>query len=121
MLVTHDRYFLNRVVNRIVEIDKGKLYFYDGNFEYFLEKKTKREELNIAMEEKRRRLYINELAWIRRGAKARTTKQKARIQRFEEIKDAIMFFVSDAPTMLGTPSDIPQAVHDFAAKMYNKL
>lgn len=88
LLVTHDRYFLNRVVNRIVEIDKGKLYSYDGNFEYFLEKKTKREELNTAMEEKRRRLYINELAWIRRGAKARTTKQKARIQRFEEIKDA---------------------------------
>jgi ATP-binding cassette subfamily F protein uup len=88
MLVTHDRYFLNRVVNRIVEIDKGKLYCYDGNFEYFLEKKTLREEAQNLIEEKRKRLYINELAWIRRGAKARTTKQKARIGRFEDIKAA---------------------------------
>jgi len=88
LLVTHDRYFLNRIVNRIIEIDKGKLYSYDGNFEYFLEKKTQREEFLAASEEKRRRLYINELAWIRRGAKARTTKQKARIQRFEEIKNS---------------------------------
>ncbi|MDD3521241.1 MAG: ATP-binding cassette domain-containing protein, partial [Actinomycetota bacterium] len=86
LLVTHDRYFLNRIVNRIIEIDKAKLYSYDGNFEYFLEKKTQREELLAATEEKRRRLYMSELAWIRRGAKARTTKQKARIQRFEEIK-----------------------------------
>ncbi|MCL4378141.1 MAG: ABC-F family ATP-binding cassette domain-containing protein [Actinobacteria bacterium] len=88
ILVTHDRYFLNRVVNRIIEIDKGKLYSYDGNFEYFLEKKTLREETQNLIEEKRRRLYINELAWIRRGAKARTTKQKARIKRFEGIKAA---------------------------------
>jgi ATP-binding cassette subfamily F protein uup len=88
MLVTHDRYFLNRVVNRIIEIDKGKLYCYDGNFEYFLEKKTLREEAQGQIEEKRRRLYINELAWIRHGAKARTTKQKARIGRFEDIKAA---------------------------------
>ena len=67
LLVTHDRYFLNRVVSRIIEIDKGKLYSYDGNFEYFLEKKTLHEEAQTSMEEKRRRLYINELAWIRRG------------------------------------------------------
>lgn len=88
MLVTHDRYFLNRVVNRIIEIDKGKLYSYEGNFEYFLEKKTLREVAQNQIEEKRRRLYISELAWIRHGAKARTTKQKARIGRFEEIKAA---------------------------------
>ena len=88
LLVTHDRYFLNRIVNRIIEIDKEKLYSYDGNFEYFLEKKTLREETQTSMEEKRRRLYVNELAWIRRGARARTTKQKARIVRFEEIKEA---------------------------------
>ncbi|MHB1276400.1 MAG: ABC-F family ATP-binding cassette domain-containing protein [Candidatus Humimicrobiaceae bacterium] len=86
LLVTHDRYFLNRVVNRIIEIDKGKLYSYDGNFEYFLEKKTLREEAQTSMEEKRRRLYLNELKWIRRGAKARTTKQKARINRFDSLK-----------------------------------
>jgi len=85
LLVTHDRYFLNRVVNRILEIDKGKIYAYDGNFEYFLEKKTARQQAQDRMEEKRKRLYINELAWIRHGAKARTTKQKARIKRFEEI------------------------------------
>ena len=87
LLVTHDRYFLNRVVNRIIEIDKGKLYSYDGNFEYFLEKKTLREEAQTSIEEKRRRLYLNELKWIRRGAKARTTKQKARISRFEGLKE----------------------------------
>ncbi|GAH64658.1 unnamed protein product, partial [marine sediment metagenome] len=63
-------------------------YSYDGNFEYFLEKKTLREETQTSMEEKRRRLYINELVWIRRGARARTTKQKARIARFEEMKGA---------------------------------
>jgi ABC transport system ATP-binding/permease protein len=88
LLVTHDRYFLNRVVNRIIEIDKGKLYSYDGNFEYFLEKKTLREDAQSSIEEKRRRLYLSELKWIRRGAKARTTKQKARINRFENLKDA---------------------------------
>ena len=90
LLVTHDRYFLSRVVNHIIEIDKGKIYCYDGNFEYFLEKKTLREESQTSMEEKRRRLYINELAWIRRGAKARTTKQKARIARFQDLKGARM-------------------------------
>ena len=87
LLVTHDRYFLNRVVNRIIEIDKGKLYTYDGNFEYFLEKKTLREDAQSSIEEKRKRLYLSELKWIRRGAKARTTKQKARIGRFENLKD----------------------------------
>jgi len=86
LLVTHDRYFLNRVVKRIIEIDKGKLYTYEGNFEYFLEKKTLREEAQTSMDEKRKRLYLNELKWIRRGAKARTTKQKARIDRFDDLK-----------------------------------
>ncbi|MHB1346367.1 MAG: ABC-F family ATP-binding cassette domain-containing protein [Candidatus Humimicrobiaceae bacterium] len=86
LLVTHDRYFLNRVVNRIVEIDRGRLYCYEGNFEYFLEKKTLREEAQTSMDEKRKRLYLNELKWIRRGAKARTTKQKARISRFDDLK-----------------------------------
>ncbi len=88
LLVTHDRYFLDRVVSRIIEIDKGRLYSYNGSFEYYLEKKTLQKEVQTSMEKKRRRLYANELAWIRRGARARTTKQKARIQRFEEIKKA---------------------------------
>ncbi len=87
LMVTHDRYFLNRLVNRIIEIDRKKLHFYNGNFEYFLEKKTRQEEVLAAAEQKRRRLYLDELAWICRGAKARTTKQKARIQRFESIKN----------------------------------
>ncbi|MCJ7665173.1 MAG: ABC-F family ATP-binding cassette domain-containing protein, partial [Actinobacteria bacterium] len=86
LIVTHDRYFLNRVINRIIEIDKGGLYCYEGNFEYYLESRTMREEIQDSMERRRRRLYINELAWIRRGARARTTKQKARIVRFEELK-----------------------------------
>ena len=89
LLVTHDRYFLNRVVNRIVEIDKGKLFSYDGNFEYFLEKKAMREEMESSMDEKRRKLFLSELAWIKKGAKARTTKQKARIDRFSELKDTV--------------------------------
>ncbi|MCD4669082.1 MAG: ATP-binding cassette domain-containing protein, partial [Actinomycetia bacterium] len=88
LLVTHDRYFLDRVVDRIIEIDRGRLYSYNGSFEYYLEKKTLQKEVQTSMEKKRRRLYANELAWIRRGARARTTKQKARIQRFEEIKKA---------------------------------
>jgi len=89
LLVTHDRYFLNRIINRILEIDKGHIYSYEGNFEYFLEKKTLRQQSEASAEEKRRRLFLNELSWIRRGAKARTTKQKARIKRFEEIKESI--------------------------------
>lgn len=85
LLVTHDRYFLDRVTNRIIELDNGKLYSYQGNYAAFLEAKAIREEMEISQEAKRQNLYRRELAWIRRGAKARTTKQKARIQRFEEL------------------------------------
>jgi len=88
LLVTHDRYFLSRVINRIIEIDRGGLYNYAGNFEYFLEARTKRGEINDNMERRRKRLYVNELKWIRQGAKARTTKQKARIARFDRLKKA---------------------------------
>lgn len=87
IMITHDRYFLDRVVNKIVELDKGKLHNYSGNYSAFLEAKAQREEMLQASECKRQNLYRNELAWIKRGAKARTTKQKARIQRFEELKD----------------------------------
>lgn len=86
LLVTHDRYFLDRVTNRIFELDNGKLYSYEGNYSTFLEAKALREEQELAQESKRQNLYRRELAWIRRGAKARSTKQKARIQRFEELK-----------------------------------
>jgi ATP-binding cassette subfamily F protein uup len=87
LMVTHDRYFLDRVVNRTIELDKGNIYEYTGNYSSFLELKALRLENQTAMEVKRQNLYRRELAWIRRGARARTTKQKARIQRFEEIKN----------------------------------
>ena len=88
LVVTHDRYFLDRVTNRIIELDEGRLYTYTGNYSSFLEAKAVRVEQEQASELKRQNLYRRELAWIRRGAKARTTKQKARIQRFEEIENA---------------------------------
>lgn len=85
MMITHDRYFLDRVVNEIVEIDGGNLYTYKGGYSYFLEKKLEREALEVSAEEKRKNLYRKELAWIRQGAQARSTKQKARIDRFEKL------------------------------------
>lgn len=88
VMVTHDRYFLDRVVNEIVELDRGSLYTYKGNYSSFLEKKLEREEMEAASEKKRQKLFQKELAWIRRGAKARSTKQKARIDRFEKLKEA---------------------------------
>jgi len=87
LLVTHDRYFLDRVTNRILELDNGALYAYLGNYSTFLEGKALREEQALASEEKRQNLFRRELKWIRRGAKARTTKQKARIDRFESLKE----------------------------------
>lgn len=88
LMVTHDRYFLDRVVNKTIELDKGTLYTYSGNYTEFIEKKLERQELEESIERKRANLYRRELAWIRRGAKARSTKQKARIQRFEDVRDA---------------------------------
>lgn len=86
LMVTHDRYFLDRVANRIFELDRGKLYAYPGNYSRFLELKAERDEQEEATERKRQNILRNELAWIRRGAKARTTKQKARIDRFEQLQ-----------------------------------
>ena len=85
LMITHDRYFLDRVCNRIIELDKGRLFSYEGNYSIFLEKKMERLALEASIEEKRQNLIRNELAWVRRGAKARTTKQKARLQRFDEL------------------------------------
>ncbi|MBM7570533.1 ABC-F family ATP-binding cassette domain-containing protein [Aquibacillus albus] len=87
ILVTHDRYFLNRITNRIYELDKGNLYIYEGNYETFLEKKAEREEQELQNEQKHKNTLKRELAWLKRGAKARTTKQKARIQRVEDMKE----------------------------------
>lgn len=86
LLVTHDRYFLDRVTNRIFELYRGKIYPYEGNYAVYLEKKAEREEMQAASEDKRRNLLRRELEWLKRGAKARTTKQKARIQRAEELQ-----------------------------------
>ncbi|KYH28273.1 MULTISPECIES: ABC-F family ATP-binding cassette domain-containing protein [Clostridium] len=85
LMITHDRYFLDRVVNEIIELDKGNLYTYKGNYSTFLEKKLERESIEATNEKKRQSLLKKELAWIKRGAKARTTKQKARIERFEKL------------------------------------
>ena len=85
LMITHDRYFLDRVTNRIIELDNGRLFSYDGNYSSFLEKKAERLSLESSMEDKRQNLIRTELAWVKRGAKARTTKQKARLQRFDEL------------------------------------
>ena len=87
IMVTHDRYFLDSVSNRIVEIDKGNIYSYDANYSGFLERKAMREESEIAGERKRQSVLRKEIEWIKRGAKARSTKQKARIQRYETLRD----------------------------------
>lgn len=87
VLITHDRYFLDSVCNRIVELDKGKLYSYTGGYSKFLELKVEREEYMLAAERKRQSILRKDLAWIQRGARARSTKQKAHIQRYEALRD----------------------------------
>ena len=87
LMITHDRYFLDRVTNKIFEISKGNLYSYTGNYSVFLEKRLEREELEQASESKRQNLLRRELEWIKRGAKARSTKQKARIDRFNKLSE----------------------------------
>ncbi len=87
VMVTHDRYFLDKVTNRIIEIDRGKLYSYMGNYAKFVEGKAQREEMILASERKKKSLYRMELEWMMRGARARSTKQKAHIQRFEQLRD----------------------------------
>ena len=87
LLVTHDRYFLNRVTNHIYELDHGNLYIYEGNYELFLEKKLEREELEQHLQQKHKNTLKRELTWLKRGAKARSTKQKARIERIDTLKE----------------------------------
>lgn len=87
IMVTHDRYFLDRVTNKIAEIDKGKLYTYDSNYSGFLALKTQREEMELAAERKRRSLLRTELEWVKRGPQGRGTKQKARLDRYEQLKN----------------------------------
>lgn len=87
VMVTHDRYFLDRVSNRIVEVDRGKLYTYEGNFSKFVELKAEREEMALATERKNKSIYRRELEWIRQGPCARGTKSKERIDRFEALEN----------------------------------
>lgn len=90
LMITHDRYFLDRVTNRIIELSDGNLYSYEGNYSLFVEKKAERDALEVAAQRKKDNLFRKELAWIRRGAKARSTKQKARIDRFEDLKNSMV-------------------------------
>ena len=89
LMVTHDRYFLDRVTNRIFELSFGNLYEYHGNYEAYLVEKAERDRIAIEQEGKRKQLYKQELAWMRAGAKARTTKQQARIHRVEDLKENV--------------------------------
>lgn len=87
LMVTHDRYFLDRVTNRILEISHGKMYGYDADYSGFLELKAAREEMELASERKRQSVLRMELEWAKRGCRARTTKQKARLERLEALKN----------------------------------
>ena len=87
LMITHDRYFLDSVTNRIVELDKGKLYSYQTNYEGFVKLKAERIDIAVASERKRQSILKTELAWMQRGARARSTKQKAHIQRYEALRD----------------------------------
>lgn len=87
IMVTHDRYFLDSVAGRIIEIDRGKIYSHETNYSGYLEEKISREEMAEAAERKRQSLLRTELAWVQRGARARSTKQKARLERYEELKN----------------------------------
>lgn len=87
IMVTHDRYFLERVSNRIIELESAHLYSYPGNYSVYLERKLEREETEMVIADRKQALLRKELAWIRKGARARSTKQKARIERFEQLQE----------------------------------
>ena len=87
LISTHDRYFLDSVCNGILELSNRRMYQYDGNYEEFIALKADREAREAATEEKRRQFLKREIEWVRRGALARTTKQKARLDRYEKLKN----------------------------------
>ena len=89
LMVTHDRYFLDRVCNEIIELDQGQLYTYKGNYSYYVEKKQERIEIEQTNQEKAQQLYKKELTWMRRQPKARRTKSKSRIDDFYVIKEKL--------------------------------
>ena len=89
MFVTHDRYFLNEIASRIIELDRGKLKSYPGNYEDYIAMRAENEIIEQKQQEKQKALYKQELAWMRAGAKARTTKQQARINRFNDLESEV--------------------------------
>ena len=103
VMVTHDRYFLDSIANRIIEIDKGTIYNYDADYAGFLELKASREDISIAADRKRKSILRTELEWVMRGARARSTKQKARLERYEEMKKTENF-QEDSKVELGSVS-----------------
>ncbi|MCI8285098.1 MAG: ABC-F family ATP-binding cassette domain-containing protein [Firmicutes bacterium] len=103
LMITHDRYFLDRVTKKIFELDNGGMYVYEGNYDYYIEAKAQRLEMTLASERKRAAMYKKELAWIRRGARARSTKAKSHIQRFEELRDSKLV-IDDSSLSIGTAS-----------------
>lgn len=116
LMVTHDRYFLERVSSRIIELDRAGLYSYPGNYSTFLERKLEREAMEASSAEKKQAILRKELAWIRKGARARSTKQKARIQRFEKLQNEQVQIkgdklqISQAATRLGKKTIILEDV-----------
>lgn len=102
LLITHDRYFLDRVTNRIIEIDRGDLYTYSGNYSYYLEKKAQSEEAAVSQQRKHQGVLRRELEWLKRGPKARSTKQKARIDRIHEMQGT-EFKQAQAKVEISTP------------------
>ncbi len=121
LMVTHDRYFLDEVTNQILEIDKGHTYRYESNYSGFLELKEQRLNYELAAERKAASLYRKDLAWIMRGARARSTKQKAHIQRFEALRDRVkpeeerQVSLSSLPSRMGNKTII---LHEIS-KAYN--
>ncbi|MGL4451288.1 MAG: ABC-F family ATP-binding cassette domain-containing protein [Sarcina sp.] len=113
LMITHDRYFLDRVTNRILEVDRGRIFSYDGNYSVFLEKKMERVDRERAEESKRQNLIKNELKWVMRGAKARTTKQKARLQRFDELTSIENFKEYDSVEISVTGTRLGKKILEF--------
>ncbi|HHP7230410.1 MAG TPA: ABC-F family ATP-binding cassette domain-containing protein, partial [Xenococcaceae cyanobacterium] len=102
LLITHDRYFLDRVTNRILEIDRADLYTYNGNYSYFLEKKAEQEAADAKSQHKHRGILRRELEWLKRGPKARSTKQRARIDRIHDMQD-LEFKETQGKVAIDTP------------------
>lgn len=109
-MVTHDRYFLDRVTNVILELTGGKLYRHEGNYEVYLENRAAREEMALAIERKRRTLYRRELEWMRRGAQARTTKAKGRIDRFHQLEESKLVVNNTALEMKSVSSRLGKKI-----------